>query len=72
MFFLYSNFSNYKNRFSMPGNTENIFYRYVVFFQKISMPLPWNSISKNPPDLVLGIPEAHLWYYSIAYFCDSN
>ncbi|PFX19149.1 Iron/zinc purple acid phosphatase-like protein [Stylophora pistillata] len=21
------NFSNYKNRFSMPGNTENIYYR---------------------------------------------
>jgi len=56
----------------MPGNTENIFYRYVVFSQKISMPLLWNSISKNPPDLVLGIPEAHLWYYSIAYFWDSK
>lgn len=25
----FSNFSNYKNRFTMPGDTEGIFYRYV-------------------------------------------
>lgn len=26
--FTFSNFSNYRERFSMPGNTEGIYYRY--------------------------------------------
>ncbi len=30
LLFFGSNFSNYKNRFSMPGSTENMFYSFDV------------------------------------------
>lgn len=35
----FSNFSNYKARFSMPGDTEGLWYRWVAFRGKKFIPL---------------------------------
>ena len=45
----FSNFSNYRNRFTMPGDTEGIFYRYVIAFALLPVLIDWPSFQYIKP-----------------------